>query len=115
MNWLSLTTEKQLEEIDKLSYNPQIKGVLLFKHSTRCSISSMALGRLERNLKVSDILPIYLLDLLDHRSVSQLIAEKYHVEHESPQILVIKEGKCVYNASHSQINAADIESAVINN
>ena len=115
MNWLSLTTEKQLEEIDRLSYNPEIKGVLLFKHSARCSISSMALSRLERNLKVSATLPIYLLNLLDYRSVSQQIAERYHVEHESPQVLVIKEGKCIYSASHSEISAGSIESAVINN
>jgi|SRR6185295_14064208 len=115
MNWLSLTTEKQLEEIDRLSYNPEIKGVLLFKHSTRCSISSMALNRLERNLKVSDSLPIYLLDLLDHRSVSQHIAERYQIEHQSPQVLLIKDGKCIYNSSHSEINASDIQSAVVNN
>lgn len=115
MNWVSLTTEKQLEEIDKLSYSPEIKGILLFKHSTRCSISSMALSRLERNLKVSNILPIYLLNLLDYRSVSQHIAEHYQITHESPQVLVIKNGKCIYTASHSEINADDIQSAVINN
>ena len=110
MNWLSLTTEKQLEEIDRLSYNPEIKGILLFKHSTRCSISSMALNRLERNLKVSDSLPTYLLDLLDYRSISQFIAGHYGIDHESPQVLVIKKGRCVYNASHSDINAGDIQS-----
>lgn len=109
MNWLSLATEKQLEEIDRRSYDPEIKGILLFKHSTRCSISSMALNRLERHLKVSDHLPKYLLDLLTHRSVSQFIADRYGVDHESPQLLIIKEGKCIYNASHSEINAADIE------
>jgi bacillithiol system protein YtxJ len=115
MNWLSLTTEKQLEEIDRLSYNPEIKGILLFKHSTRCSISSMALNRLERSLKVSDTLPIYLLNLLDYRSVSQRIAERYQIEHQSPQVLVIKEGKCIYTASHTEISASDIQSALINN
>ncbi len=112
MNWLSLTTEQQLEEIDKRSYTPEIKGILLFKHSTRCSISSMALNRLERSLKVSDTLPIYLLDLIDYRSVSQHIADRYHVEHQSPQVLLIKNGKCVYNASHSEINATDIQEAI---
>lgn len=112
MNWLSLATENQLEEIDRLSYDSEIKGVLLFKHSTRCSISSMALNRLERNLKVSDNLPSYLLDLLDHRSISQFIADRYSIDHESPQLLVIKEGKCIYNASHSEINAADIEAII---
>jgi bacillithiol system protein YtxJ len=112
MDWLSLTTETQLEEIDKLSYTPEIKGILLFKHSTRCSISSMALNRLERSLKVSDTLLIYLLDLLDYRSVSQHIAERYHVEHQSPQVLLIKNGACIYNASHSDINAADLQEMI---
>lgn len=112
MNWLSLTTEKQLEEIDRLSYDPEIKGIILFKHSTRCSISSMVLNRLERNLKVSDHTPMYLLDLLDHRPVSQLIAERYRITHESPQVLIIKGGMCIYNASHSEINAVDIQLVV---
>jgi bacillithiol system protein YtxJ len=115
MNWLSLTAEKQLEEIDKLSYTSEIKGILLFKHSTRCSISSMALNRLERSLKVSDSLPIYLLDLLDYRSVSQYIAERYGVMHKSPQVLIIKNGKCIYDASHSDINAADIQDFTLSN
>ena len=115
MNWVSLTTEEQLEEIDRLSYNPEIKGILLFKHSTRCSISSMALSRLERNLKASDVLPTYLLHLLDYRLVSQQVTEHYQIAHESPQILIIKNGKCVFHASHSDINAADIQSAVANN
>lgn len=114
MNWLSLTTEKQLEEIDRLSYNPEIKGILLFKHSTRCSISSMALSRLDRNLKVSDHIPTYLLDLLEYQSVSQFIAVRYGIHHESPQVLIIKEGKCIYNASHSEINANDIQMNLIN-
>lgn len=112
MNWLSLTTEKQLEEIDRRSFDPDIKGVLLFKHSTRCSISAMALNRLERNLKVSENTPAYLLNVLDHRSVSQRIADQYDVHHESPQLLIIKDGKCIYDASHSAINAVDVQSAL---
>lgn len=114
MDWLSLTTEKQLEEIDKLSYTSEIKGILLFKHSTRCSISSMALSRLERSLKVSDSLPIYLLDLINYRSVSLHIAERYGIVHQSPQILVIKNGKCIYDASHSGINGHEILNVISN-
>jgi bacillithiol system protein YtxJ len=114
MYWLSLTTEKQLEEIDKLSYTSEIKGILLFKHSTRCSISSLALSRLERSLKVSDSLPFYLLDLLDYRSLSQHIAERYGVVHQSPQLLIIKDGRCIYDASHSGINTQDILDIISN-
>jgi bacillithiol system protein YtxJ len=114
MHWLSLTTEKQLEEIDKLSYTFEIKGILLFKHSTRCSISSVALNRLERSLKVSDSLPFYLLDLLDYRSISQHIAERYGIAHQSPQILIIKNGKCIYDASHSGIDGQNILDIISN-
>lgn len=86
------------------------KPVLFFKHSTRCSISDMVLQRLERDWKdeyTEKIVPVY-LDLLKHRDVSNKIAEKYGVYHESPQVLIIKEGKCVYTASHSDIRLAEI-------
>lgn len=113
MDWLKLTSETQLEEINQKSFGTQIKGILLFKHSTRCSISSMALSRLERSWKFSnDIVPAFNLDLLQHPSVSSKIAELFNVRHESPQVLIIKNGKCIYNVSHSAITAADIESAL---
>lgn len=114
MDWLTLTSESQLEEINQESFNEQLTGILLFKHSTRCSISSMALSRLERNWKHTvETFPAYQLDLLNYRSLSSKIAEVFDILHESPQILIIKNGKCIYHASHSAITAADIESAVI--
>jgi bacillithiol system protein YtxJ len=110
MDWLSLTAEDQLEQINEKSFDDSIKGVLLFKHSTRCSISSMALNRLERNWDLSAIeLPAYHLDLLKHHSLSSKIAAMYHIKHESPQVLIIKNGKCIYSASHSDIHVADIK------
>ncbi len=109
MDWLPLIAEDQLEEINQRSFDPLIKGVLLFKHSTRCSISSMILSRLERNWDLaSDLFPTYFLDLLKHQSLSNKIAGMYNVRHESPQVLVIKNGKCIYTASHSDISFADI-------
>jgi len=113
MNWLKLVNESQLEEIQNNSFSPKIKGVVLFKHSTRCSISSMALSRFERGWTLDqETAPAYYLDLLNYRPISHLIADKFAVEHESPQILVIKDGKCIYHASHSDINIADIEKAL---
>jgi bacillithiol system protein YtxJ len=115
MNWLKLVNENQLEEIQNNSFNPTIKGVVLFKHSTRCSISSMALSRFERGWSLDqEKAPAYYLDLLNYRHISSLIADKYAVEHESPQVLIIKDGKCIYHASHSDINVADIEKALNN-
>jgi bacillithiol system protein YtxJ len=110
MNWLPLIAENQLMEIDSLSNNPDVKAVLILKHSTRCSISIAALGRLERTWKISEKeVPAYYLDLLNYRNVSAGIEQHYGITHESPQVLIIKNGKCIYSASHSDISTPDIE------
>ncbi len=92
MNWIALTEDGQLEEIKEKS-NQQ--PVVIFKHSTRCSISSMAKNRLERETPADNIL-FYYLDLIRYRPVSNKIAADFHVPHESPQILLIKNGECIY-------------------
>lgn len=113
MNWNKISDLTILEQIKAESAkNP----VLIFKHSTTCSISATAFNRIERNYdqaKVGDLKPYY-LDLLNHRNISAAIATEFEVEHESPQILIIKNGKAVFNASHFEINFNDIieESAV---
>ena len=109
MDWLKLISENQLEEINQKSFDPLVKGILVFKHSTRCSISSLTVNRLERNWDfLSTLFPTYQLDLLEHPSLSDKIANMYNVKHESPQVLVIRNGKCIYTASHSNINFVDI-------
>ena len=107
MNWNKLTTAAQIDEIKALSSQ---KPVFIFKHSTRCSISSMSLDRLQRNWKAEDadkITPYY-LDLIAYRAVSDQIAKDFGVAHESPQILVIREGKVVYHESHYGISYATL-------
>jgi bacillithiol system protein YtxJ len=110
MLWHNLTDISQLNDIQHLSKEQSSNGltVLLFKHSTRCSISSMALSRLESKWKDDDQIPTYFLDLLNHRDISNEIEHLYGIEHASPQVLLIKNGVCVYHASHSAISAADI-------
>jgi bacillithiol system protein YtxJ len=83
---------------------------MIFKHSTRCSISSLALNRIE-NVKNQEtiIKSCYFLDLLSYRDISNKIATDFNVIHASPQILIIKNGKCIYNTSHSNINWANIK------
>jgi len=105
MNWIPLTSLSQLSEIDALSKN---QAVLIFKHSTRCSISNMALGRLETKWDDSSEIKTFYLDLLKHRDVSNEIAERYRVTHQSPQALIISDGTCKFHQSHSEINAADL-------
>ena len=113
MNWFPLIAEEQLLEVNLLSQKSEIKAVLILKHSSRCSISSMALSRLERSWKLSEKdAPTYFLDLLKYRNVSNKIEQLYGISHESPQILLIKNGKCIYSASHSNISSSDIEAAL---
>ena len=107
MNWNELKEEVEVEKIKELSHT---QPILIFKHSTRCSISSAALGRLERNWKDAEagtLLPYY-LDLISYRPISKLIQDTFHVEHESPQVLIIQNGKSIYNASHTDIVYKDI-------
>jgi bacillithiol system protein YtxJ len=96
MNWNSLIDEAQLEIIKNKSFE---KPQLIFKHSTTCSISKMAFSRFERS-EAPDTIDFYYLDLLNFRSVSNAIAEKFQVHHESPQVILIKNGDCIYDESH---------------
>lgn len=84
--------------------------VLILKHSTRCSISNTALNRLERSWQEENAAKLkpYFLDLLNHRDVSDAIAKKYNIEHQSPQILIIENGKCIFTQTHSEIRLDEI-------
>lgn len=88
---------------------------LIFKHSTRCAVSAMAKRAFERDW---DTIPpqvnFYFLDLISHRDVSAYIAEIFQVHHESPQLLLIKDGECILDASHSDISAEEVTEVVIN-
>jgi bacillithiol system protein YtxJ len=107
MNWNKLTQADQIEEIKALSED---KPVLIFKHSTRCSISSMSLDRLIRKWKESDeekVTPFF-LDLIASREMSDLVAKEFRIPHESPQILLIKNGQVVYDNSHMSISYVEL-------
>ena len=104
MNWIDLQTDEQLNNIKLQSFkNPAV----IFKHSTRCSISSVAKSRLER-VAPSPLADFYLLDLIKYRSISNRIAEEFSIWHESPQVLIVKDGKCIYDESHSAISMNEI-------
>jgi bacillithiol system protein YtxJ len=109
MNWIPLTDEAQLEIISAASHN---KPQLLFKHSTRCSISETAKNRLDR-VTDNEIIDCYYLDLLKHRNISNKIAELYNVVHESPQILLLKNGDCIYEESQLGIQWDDITEQIL--
>jgi bacillithiol system protein YtxJ len=105
MNWIPMVDLGQLNEIILLSSE---KPVLIFKHSTRCSVSRMVLKQFESEFDLENQVTPYFLDLLEHRDVSNAIAEQFKVVHQSPQLLLIKNGMSVYDASHSAIEVAEL-------
>lgn len=106
VNWIPLQTLAQLEAIDENSYE---KPILIFKHSTRCSISRFALKRFENEFELQEQVLPYFLDLLNYREISNEIAVKFGVQHQSPQVLLIKAGKVVYHDSHDGIEAEELK------
>ena len=107
IEWLPLTATNQINEIvEHSSSTPCIS----YKHSTRCSLRSLARHRLERAWLFDKhvVLP-YFLDLIADREVSNLVEQRFGVKHQSPQLLLIKDGQCVYHASHLDINARSLQ------
>ncbi|MGO4819129.1 bacillithiol system redox-active protein YtxJ [Flavobacterium sp. W22_SRS_FP1] len=109
MNWNELTAVEQLNEIITLSNE---KPVAIFKHSTRCSVSRMALKQFENEFDFSDKVTPYFLDLIAYRDVSNEIMNRFGVQHQSPQLILIKEGKAIYSATHSDIDAGVLKTKV---
>ena len=110
MEWQQLKTREDLERAYQLSGE---RPVLIYKHSNRCHICTMALGRIERAWEPADDqrLAPFFLDVIGSREVSDLVAVRTGVTHQSPQVLVIRDGKCVYSESHSGITYRDIIAA----
>lgn len=100
VEWSPLTDLGQLNEIVNLSTE---KPIIIFKHSTRCSISRMVLKQFENEFDLDEKVVPYFLDLLEYRNISNEIASRFGVQHQSPQVIVIKDGRSVYNASHESI------------
>ena len=105
MNWINLHDELQLQKIKELS---QTRPQVIFKHSTRCSLSSIAKSRLERKEPPASV-DFYYLDLIRYRSLSNKIAEDFSVHHESPQVLLIRNRECVYEETHNSIDMDEIK------
>ncbi len=104
MNWKILSDLSQLDEIETESHE---RPVVIFKHSIRCSISSMAKSRLER-AQMPDGVDFYYLDLINNRLLSNKVAEVFDVHHESPQVILLRNGECIYDESHNGIDMKEI-------
>ncbi len=108
MEWISLDTAEQVDSIKQ-----QEGYSLIFKHSTRCSISMMAKRRFEMDWEnLPSDMPLYFLDLIKHRDLSAKIAQDFQVHHESPQMLLIKDGECVLDQSHGAISVDEAMSVL---
>ncbi|QHS55613.1 bacillithiol system redox-active protein YtxJ [Mucilaginibacter sp. 14171R-50] len=109
MEWISLETADQLENIKQ-----QQGYSLIFKHSTRCSISMMAKRRFEMDWQsLPADMPLYFLDLIKYRELSNKIAQDFSVYHESPQMLLIKDGECILDQSHGAISVDEAMSVLV--
>jgi bacillithiol system protein YtxJ len=115
MNWITRNVNKdwiQLREVgqlDALVHESETTPVIIYKHSTRCGLSSMAERNLEEDWeRLKPVVKLYYLDLIRYREVSDSVAERFNVRHESPQILIIRNGRSIYDASHHSINVDDI-------
>ncbi len=109
-DWKMLTDISQLDEIDNLSME---KTVVIFKHSTTCGISAGAKSRLEMDwTSLEGDVAFYYLDLLSYRPISNEIASRYSVRHESPQIIVINNGAATHDSSHHRISVGDLNKAL---
>ena len=106
INWEPLNEVAQLEQILEES---KTQPILIYKHSTRCGISSMALDRIEREWsEAGNHIKTYYLDLITYRNVSNIVAEMFNVWHQSPQVILIKDGKAVFDDSHMGISVQNI-------
>lgn len=95
---------QEMSTLDEIVETSMKQPVAILKHSTSCGISRMVLRQFEQNYDLKEEkVKLYYLDLLKHRDISNKIASRFNVPHESPQLIVLKEGKVVYDASHGEI------------
>ena len=107
INWVSLT---EISQLTTLISQSSIKPILIFKHSTRCGVSRMALKSFEKAYDLDQsVLEMCFLDLISYRDLSNEISSQLNVHHQSPQVLVVKNGQLVYHDSHYQISLQKIK------
>ncbi len=110
LHWNPITSAATVESLKELSHTVPC---LILKHSVSCNISAIAKYRLDTDWDFgTDVLEPYYLDLLRFRPVSKYIAETFDVHHESPQVLLIVGGECVYDASHLDIRVEELKEAL---
>ncbi|SDS37461.1 bacillithiol system protein YtxJ [Gillisia sp. Hel1_33_143] len=108
ISWIEI---KQMEMLDEIVEASKHHPVAILKHSTSCGISRMVLRQFEATYDIrEEDMKLYFLDLLSYREISNKIASRFNVPHQSPQLIVLSEGKVIYDASHSEISADKLKS-----
>ncbi len=111
INWIALADINQLAAIKLQS---STKPILIFKHSTRCGISRMAFKSFERSYDLDEtIVDLYYLDILNYRAISNEISDEFNVKHQSPQVIVLKNEKVIYQDSHGGICVKSIKKVLV--
>jgi len=109
-SWIPLSS---LDQLDQIKEQSKTSPVVIFKHSTRCVISRMVLREFESSFAEDQhTVSLYFLDLLTYRDISNEIGSEFDVFHQSPQLIVIKNGEAIYHASHNDINSKSIKEFV---
>lgn len=109
MEWFPL---KEMDQLKEIVAESNINPIVIFKHSTRCIISRTVLKNFEKAFDLEEKVKPYFLDLLEFRPISNEIASVFNVTHQSPQVLIIKDGVCVYDASHDGIEVDSLRKFV---
>jgi len=110
ISWIALTS---IEQLEALILQSSLKPALIFKHSTRCGISRMALKSFERDYNLNEEnIDLYFLDLLNFRNISNAISVKLNVQHQSPQAIAVKNEHVIYHDSHYQISIDAVKKAL---
>ena len=105
-SWQDISQEAQVKELSEASFN---KPQVIFKHSTSCGISAHAQHRLaSATRELGESADLHYLDLLRYRPISNKIATDLGVPHQSPQVIVLKDGEVIYKSSHFSIDPQDI-------
>jgi bacillithiol system protein YtxJ len=94
-----------LEDLDRAIASSKAAPMFLYKHSLTCGSSAYALDQLTR-LAASDVsAPIHLVPVQNARDVSNAIAERFGLRHESPQLILVEDGAVRWQTSHFGITA----------
>lgn len=107
MRFIPLENKEQLDELGEAK-----EAQVIFKHNTTCSISKGVFERLQKEDKLDGVETIHVLDLLSHRELSDAVAGRFGIPHQSPQVLLIRNGKCIYHEWGFDISAKQVESAL---